>query len=70
MEAAMNETRRPGERWTRSTRCAINDCVEVMQTETGEVLLRNSRRPGAFLRFTREEWAGFVDGVERGDLVV
>jgi hypothetical protein len=40
-----------------------------MPTATGEVLLRNSRRPEAYLRFTRAEWDGFLDRVERGALV-
>lgn len=66
--------------WRRSSLCSGGDCVEVAMTDntstgSGEggdeiFLMRNSRDPaGGILRFTSEEWAGFIAYIKKGALV-
>jgi hypothetical protein len=70
----------PNAVWRRSSLCSGGDCVEVAMTdntstESGEggdavFLMRNSKDPtGRILRFTPEEWAGFIACIKKGALV-
>ena len=53
--------------WRRSSRCEGGNCLEVAETEAG-IAVRDSKRPdGPLLRFSRLEWAQFLDGVKDGD---
>jgi Domain of unknown function (DUF397) len=56
--------------WAKSSRSGNNgNCVEVAFLGEGRVALRDSKDPGGpALRFTRGEWAAFVDGVADGEL--
>lgn len=55
--------------WIRSSYCGTNACVEVdFGPDGGSVLVRNSREPNLpSLRFTREEWAAFLQGALDGE---
>jgi hypothetical protein len=49
--------------WRRSTGCESSNCVEWRELDQ-HVEVRNSTNPdGPVLRFSREEWAVFVDGL-------
>jgi len=61
--------------WHRSSLCSGGDCVEVAVADNtstdisgGSVfLMRNSKDPaGRILRFTSEEWAGFIAYIKEG----
>lgn len=53
--------------WKRSRRCDNSACVEVA-SERGEILVRDSKDPnGPVLRFSRQEWIAFADGLRAGD---
>jgi len=53
--------------WRRSTRCATSNCVEVARLED-HYLIRDSKNPdAAILRFNRDEWEAFREGVTAGD---
>jgi hypothetical protein len=60
----------PTKTWTRSSYCADNACIEV--AAIGDVIAvrdaKNVERP--FLRFSREAWTAFLDGVAAGDFRV
>ena len=50
--------------WRRSTRCAASSCVEAA-THADFVYLRDSKdAAGAVLRFDREVWRAFVEGLK------
>ncbi len=51
-----------------SSFCGSGGCIEVAHVGT-QVLVRDSRRPAGVLpsRFTRDEWAAFVEGVKAGE---
>lgn len=52
--------------WQRSTRCEATSCVEARRIGD-EIQVRDSKTTdGPILRFTLEEWAAFVGGVEDG----
>ena len=54
-------------KWTKSTRCGNNTCVEVARVDD-EYLVRDSKNPSvAPLSFTAEEWNAFVEGVAAGE---
>lgn len=55
--------------WIRSTRSFSNsNCVEVARLPDGAVGVRDSKdRDGPVLRFTREEWAAFLEGAMSGE---
>ncbi|RJL32706.1 DUF397 domain-containing protein [Bailinhaonella thermotolerans] len=56
--------------WRKSSASGPSACVEVA-ISSNHVLVRNSRHPeGAMLRFTKEEWVAFVNGVHRGEFEV
>jgi hypothetical protein len=62
----------PGAResWRRSSRCAVNGCVEV-DTSAGTVRVRDSKHPdGPVLTFGVEEWRAFVVGVKGAEFDV
>jgi hypothetical protein len=48
--------------WRKSTRCATSTCVEVAKV-AGVVLVRDSKDPGAVLRFSESDWTGFLDRI-------
>jgi len=53
--------------WHRSRRCGDGACVEVA-VFGDEVWVRDSKDPtGPVLRFSRAEWAAFLDGVRGGE---
>ena len=52
--------------WNRSSFCESGACVEVADDGKG-VRIRPSREPSLEIRFTRSEWAAFIDGVKNGD---
>jgi len=54
--------------WVRASRCyGHGDCVELA-IDGHVVLIRDSKNPdGAHLRFTRAEFAAFIDGARRGE---
>jgi uncharacterized protein DUF397 len=52
--------------WERPARChATQACVELARDEQS-VALRNSSEPGTVVRYTREEFALFVEAVKSG----
>jgi hypothetical protein len=59
-----------GARWLTSSRSnGGGDCVEVAFLDRGEVAVRDTKDGGAgpVLRFTRTEWAAFIDGARDGE---
>lgn len=42
-------------------------CAEVERCHAGEIHLRSSRDPGAWVHFTNAEWDAFVEGVKAGE---
>ena len=53
--------------WGKSTKCSAATCVEVKR-DGDDYLVRSSEHPEREpLRFTAEEWAAFVLGVEGGE---
>jgi hypothetical protein len=56
--------------WVRSSRCADKTCAEIA-ADADHVYIRDGKSPdGAMLRFTREEWEAFRDGLKLGDFDV
>lgn len=56
------------ERWTTSSFCDYNGCVEVGQLADGHVAVRDTKdRSQAALIFTPAEWIAFVAGVQAGE---
>jgi Domain of unknown function (DUF397) len=55
--------------WRRSGKCATSTCVEIRRTNDDEILMRDSKAPSYWppLRFTRDEWVAFRDGVKAGE---
>jgi hypothetical protein len=54
--------------WRKSSFCQTGECAEFRQEDgDGEILLRSSRSPDAIVRFTRAEWAAFLQGVDAGE---
>ena len=51
--------------WRKSSRSnAGGNCVEVARLDDETIGVRDSKNPdGVVLRFTRAEWAAFLDGV-------
>ena len=55
-------------RWTRSTRCGNNTCVEVAGT-SDQILIRDGKNPGQpALGFSRDDWHSFLDAITAGHL--
>jgi hypothetical protein len=53
--------------WQKSSASGGGDCVEVART-LKHVWVRDSKNPlGSVLGLTREEWAVFIVGVQRGE---
>lgn len=45
-----------------------NNCVEMRRNASGQVEVRNSKRPDAgTLKFTPEEWAAWLDGAKNSE---
>lgn len=55
--------------WKRPGRCESSACVEI-RDDDGAMSIRASGSPDHVLRFTREEWNVFVEGVKAGDFDV
>jgi hypothetical protein len=56
--------------WIKASASQPNDydCVELAALEGGGVAVRSSRHPEAgILRYTRSEWAAFLDGAKKGE---
>lgn len=54
-------------RWQKSSLSGASGCVETAPS-AGLVAVRDSKDPaGPVLRYTRHEWAVFVEGVKRGE---
>jgi hypothetical protein len=51
--------------WFRSSTCADHSCIEVA-ADDDHIYVRDGE-DGAVLRFTRDEWVAFRDGVKLGD---
>ncbi len=52
----------PTPKWTRSTFCADNACVEAAADGDDRILLRDSKNPEkAVLALSRCEWSAFLD---------
>ena len=56
-------------KWHKSSRSGgEGNCVTVADLPDGGRLLRDSKeKDGAVLRFTRKEWAAFIEGVKDGE---
>jgi hypothetical protein len=55
----------------KSSTCASNECVLVAGQADGGVLIKGgSHRPDRALRFSREEWRAFTEGVKLGEFDV
>jgi hypothetical protein len=53
--------------WRKSSKCANSECVEIAR-EQDMILVRDSKSPQAsVLRYTREEFAAFLDGAKAGE---
>lgn len=61
----------PPHMFFRSSFCNGNNCVEVSVTQTGAVLLRDSKAPdqGPYT-FSSAEWKAFIAGVKAGEFDV
>jgi Domain of unknown function (DUF397) len=54
--------------WTKSTFCADKACVEVALVSRDIIAVRDGKNVHQpHLRFSREEWTSFLDGVASGD---
>jgi Domain of unknown function (DUF397) len=49
--------------WQKSSYCAGGECVELAVLG-GQVLLRNSGKPGVIIRYTAAEWRAFMLGMQ------
>lgn len=65
----MQETTEPGVVWQKATMSqALNACVEVASDPDGDaVWIRDSKEPAVVQRYTRQEFACFLDGAKRGE---
>jgi hypothetical protein len=55
--------------WRKSSFSGVGECVEATFTNSGGVLVRDSKDPdGLVLACTGDEWRSFVAGVKAGDL--
>jgi hypothetical protein len=59
------------DQWKHSTHCSYGDCVEVRSVSTeffGDMVeIRSSTKKSLVLRFTRDEWDAFLDGVRSNE---
>lgn len=56
--------------WFKTERCSADQpqCVEVIHTDTNQVMVRHSATPGAIpLTFSPDEWSQFIAGVKDGE---
>jgi hypothetical protein len=55
--------------WRKASASTGNgQCVELLETPSGDILMRNSRVPdGEILTFTRAEVLAFIEGCKTGD---
>jgi hypothetical protein len=52
--------------WRKTSFCASRECVEVAH-EDGMIVLRDSKEPPRYVRYTVEEWESFIQGVKAGE---
>lgn len=53
--------------WQRSSKCEQGACTEVAFTAAGVLVRDGKDSDGPVLRFTREEFAAFVEGIKAGE---
>lgn len=54
--------------WVRSSFCEGGSCVEVAPAEQDRIAVRDGKNPGqAQLLMSRQDWYGFLDGIQAGD---
>jgi uncharacterized protein DUF397 len=53
--------------WFTAGRCEGGACVEVASDHHGVAVRDSKDREGPILRFSRDEWATFLDGAKAGD---
>ena len=54
--------------WRRTSFCGGGECVEVAKHDQ-MILVRDSKDPGQVpLRYTRDEFRAFADGIKAGEL--
>jgi hypothetical protein len=54
--------------WLTSSACTSGNCVQVRAMDGGEtVAVRDSKKPGAVLSYSAQDWHDFLDGVISGD---
>ena len=53
--------------WHKSTLSAANGCVEVAIQVDGVAVRDTKDRNGPVLKFSRDEWAAFLGGVQAGE---
>ena len=56
-----------GPSWTKSTYCADKACVEVAALDADTIAMRDGKNVSEpYLRFSRADWASFVDQLAAG----
>jgi hypothetical protein len=53
--------------WRKSQRCDSGSCVEVAPTVDGMAMRDSKQADGPILRFSRNGWSEFVNGLRAGD---
>ncbi len=63
-----NAAASPSPEWRKSSYSSNNggNCVEIADSLSGNVPMRDSKRPGVVTTFSRVAWAGFVQAVKAG----
>ena len=52
--------------WKTPSNCNRGDCVAVMMTDSGNVAVKSTKRPGVVF-FSPEEWVPFLEAVKAGE---
>lgn len=53
--------------WIKSSYCSDSACVEVARDGETIAVRDGKDRQGPVIRFSRQEWQGFLAGIEAGD---
>ena len=62
----MSETVLHDLRWSVSSYCTSNNCIEVADSGS-TIMVRDSKNPETALHYSVEEWRDFLEGVKNGD---